>query len=86
MYKFPSDGGKPEKLPIPDAEKEQKYTGWGWGWKVIIGPEWSLASGRWGVGAEVAMARGGFKLTHEYRSRELALARVTTRGYVKLYL
>jgi elongation factor G len=23
MYKFPSDGGKPEKLPIPDSEKEK---------------------------------------------------------------
>ena len=23
MYKFPSDGGKPEKLPIPDSEKDK---------------------------------------------------------------
>ncbi|WP_298731749.1 elongation factor G [uncultured Chitinophaga sp.] len=23
MYKFPADGGKPEKLPIPDSEKER---------------------------------------------------------------
>ncbi|HRJ31827.1 MAG TPA: elongation factor G [Cyclobacteriaceae bacterium] len=23
MYKFPADGGKPEKLPIPDSEKEK---------------------------------------------------------------
>lgn len=23
MYRFPEDGGKPEKLPIPDSEKEQ---------------------------------------------------------------
>jgi len=23
MYKFPTDGGKPEKLPIPDSEKEK---------------------------------------------------------------
>jgi elongation factor G len=23
MYRFPDDGGKPEKLPIPDSEKEQ---------------------------------------------------------------
>lgn len=23
MYKFPADGGKPEKLPIPEAEKEK---------------------------------------------------------------
>jgi len=61
-------------------------SGWGWGAKVLAGPEWQFARGRWALGCEVSLALRKLSLQPSDERHALDLSGLCCKAYVSARL
>jgi hypothetical protein len=74
-----------EEGPSGDT-RDAADAGWGWGAKILAGPEWQFAQGRWAVGCEVSLALRKLSLHPANGQRTPDLSGLCSKAYVSARL
>jgi hypothetical protein len=73
-----------EETPVGDdldgsASGWQPFSGWGWGGKLLAGPEWRIADGRFSLGGEVSLEFRSLIVHRGHEQRRVELSGLGTQ-------
>jgi len=57
----------------------QRFSGWGWGGRLLAGPEWRIAGGRYSIGGEVSLGMRSVILHGGHEERKVILSGLNTQ-------
>jgi hypothetical protein len=80
-----------EEAPVGDAldgaaSGWRRFSGWGWGAKMLAGPEWRIAGGRFSIGCEVSLGIRSLIISRGYEQHRVNLSGLGTRALVSAHL
>jgi hypothetical protein len=64
----------------------RRFSGWGWGAKMLAGPEWRIAGGRFSIGCEVSVGIRSLIIRRGYDLQRVNLSGLTTQALLSAHL
>lgn len=64
----------------------QQFSGWGWGGRLLAGPEWQIAGGRYTIGGEVSLGLRSLIIRRGHERRRVDLSGLATQMHFSAHL
>lgn len=64
----------------------QRFSGWGWGGRLLAGPEWRIAGGRYTIGGEVSLGLRSLMVRRGHEERRVTLSGLATQVIFSTHL